>query len=110
MLTLPIPWPKQKIQKFCQQWRVNELALFGSVLRDDFNKSSDVDILIDFAPNTRWTLLDRAQMQQELADILKRKVDLVRKTTIEKSHNPIRRQNILSTAQTMYKKAANVSE
>lgn len=110
MPPLPISWPEQKIHTFCQQWRVDELALFGSVLRDDFNPSSDIDILIDFAPNTHWTLFDRVKMQQELATILNRRVDLVRKKTIEQSQNPIRRQNILSTAQTIYSRAANVSQ
>jgi len=76
--------------------------LFGSVLRDNFRSDSDIDLLVTFAPDADWSLLDHVQMQQELERILGRDVDLVSKRAIERSSNWIRRQEILSTAQPIY--------
>ena len=73
------PLPKDEIEDFCSRWQVSELALFGSVLRDDFRPDSDIDLLISFSPNADWSLLDHARMQQELMGIVRRKVDLVSK-------------------------------
>jgi uncharacterized protein len=97
-----VPLPKDQIADFCSHWRVAELSLFGSILREDFHSQSDVDILIDFAPEADWGLLEHIQMQQELKAILGREVDLVSKRAIEQSSNWIRRQEILSTAQLIY--------
>lgn len=94
--------PLEQIQSFCDRWQITELALFGSILRDDFRPDSDIDILVTFAPEAAWSLLDHATMQQELASLLKRAVDLVSKRAIERSHNWIRRQEILNTAQVIY--------
>jgi uncharacterized protein len=97
-----IALPKDQIADFCSHWRVAELSLFGSVLRDDFHPHSDIDVLIAFAPDADWGLLEHIQMQQELKAILGREVDLVSKRAIERSPNWIRRQEILSTAQLIY--------
>ena len=94
--------PTDQINNFCQHWKVIELALFGSILRDDFHADSDVDILITFSSDATWNLLDLVKMQQELENIFERDVDLIERKTIEQSHNWIRRQEILSTAQTIY--------
>ena len=93
--------PTQLVE-FSQRWGIAELALFGSVLRDDFREDSDVDMLITFVPNARKGLLTLAKMQQELEAILNRKIDLVSKKSIEQSHNAIRRQVILASAQVIY--------
>ena len=93
-----------QINKFCQQWQIIELCLFGSILRDGFHANSDIDILVAFAPTANWGLLDRAQMQEKLETILSRPVDLISKRPIDRTSNPIRRQEILSTAQTIYVK------
>ena len=97
-----IALPIEQIASFCQHWNVTELALFGSILRDDFHAESDIDFLVTFAPEADWSLLDHAQMQQELIAMLGRKVDLISKRAIERSQNPHRRHEILSTAQTIY--------
>ena len=94
--------PEQAIQAFCDRWKITELALFGSILRDDFRPDSDIDILVTFSPEADWSLLDHVTMQQELASLLNRAVDLVSKRAIERSHNWIRRQEILTTAQVIY--------
>ena len=68
----PIALPIEQITKFCQQWQIIELSLFGSILRDDFHADSDIDILVAFAPTANRGLLDRAQMQEELEAVLNR--------------------------------------
>lgn len=90
------------IAAFCDQWKITEFALFGSVLREDFNDHSDIDVLVSFAPNSPWTILDLVTMEQELARYFQRDVDLVEKQVIEKSSNPIRKTNILGSARVIY--------
>lgn len=102
MLTLNIQLPKEKLVEFCQRWKVSELALFGSVLRGDFRPDSDIDILVNFSSDAKRGLLTLAKMKYELEDLLGRKVDLVSKPAIETSHNWIRRNEILGTAQVIY--------
>ena len=86
------------------RWNVSELALFGSVLRSDFRSDSDIDMLISFSSSADWSLFDHVKMQQELENILGRQVDLVSKRAIERSHNWIRRREILETAKVIYAK------
>lgn len=93
---------KDQIAAFCKRWQVTELALFGSVLRDDFGPKSDVDVLVRFEEEARHTLLDIVQMQDELSAALGRNVDLIERTAIETSPNYIRRKAILQSAQTIY--------
>jgi predicted nucleotidyltransferase len=102
MTLLETQLPAQPIADFCQRWRIGELALFGSVLRDDFRPDSDLDILVTFAPDADWGLLDHIRMEQELADMLGRQVDLLTRRSVEQSHNWIRRQHILDTAEVVY--------
>lgn len=94
--------PKEQVADFCSRWQVSELALFGSVLRDDFNRDSDLDVLVTFAPGADWSLLDHVRMEQELAALLGRKVDLLSRRAVERNHNWIRRREILDTAEVMY--------
>ncbi len=91
-----------KVAKFCQKWQITELALFGSVLREDFNPSSDIDFLVTFSPEAKIGLTEVDEMEKELKNMVKRKIDLVVKKSIEASHNWIRRRNILDTAEVIY--------
>jgi uncharacterized protein len=91
--------PLGRIEDFCRQWRVEELSLFGSVLRDDFSPKSDVDVLVTFSPEAQVSLMDFVEMQEELQEILGRKVDLVSKGGLR---NPFRRHEILTTRQIVY--------
>jgi hypothetical protein len=68
--------PKDLIAEFCRRNRIRRLALFGSVLRDDFGPESDVDVLVEFEPGARVGLLRLAGMEIELGEMLGRKVDL----------------------------------
>ncbi len=97
-----IDLPEEQIADFCRRWRISELALFGSVLRDDFGPGSDLDVLVTFEPEADWSLLDHLRMEQELATLLGRKIDLLTKRAVEQSHNWMRRQEILNTAEVVY--------
>ena len=55
-----------EVAEFCKRWRVSELALFGSVLRDDFRPESDVDVLVTLDEKARHTLFDLHQMEEDL--------------------------------------------
>ena len=68
--------PKDKISEFCRRNKVRRLSLFGSVLRDDFGPDSDVDILVEFEPETRVGLIRLSGLELELGNIIGRKVDL----------------------------------
>jgi len=102
MKTLAIALPYDQIAEFCQQWKITELAVFGSILRDDFRPDSDIDFLVTFAPDSHWSLFDLVAMEHQLEDMLGREVDLVMKKSVEQSHNWIRRKEILGTAQVFY--------
>lgn len=97
-----IPLPRKKLAEFCRRWNITELALFGSVLREDFRPNSDVDLLVSFSPGAKISLFDLVQMQNELKDIFGREVDLVERRVIEKSENYIRRKSILSNTRVIY--------
>ncbi len=93
---------EEKIADFCRYWKITEFALFGSVLRDDFSHESDIDVLVSFATDACWSLLDHVDMQDELEDIFGHKTDLVSRNGIERSRNHIRREEILETAEIIY--------
>jgi predicted nucleotidyltransferase len=92
----------QKLQEFCQKAKISELCLFGSILRDDFNPDSDIDIIVTFNPDITMSLLQFVDLEYQLQDLFKRPVDLVEKTTVEKDFNWIRRQEILNNYQVIY--------
>jgi len=66
---------RERLADFCRRHHVRRLALFGSVLRDDFTPESDVDVLVEFAPG-RGPGLAFFAMEEELSTLLGRKVDL----------------------------------
>ena len=101
-MSLRIDVDLTKIAEFCTRWKIVEFALFGSVLRDDFSADSDLDVLVTFAPNSKWTLFDHVDMQDELKVMLGRNVDLVSRSGIERSANYIRRKAILESAEVLY--------
>ena len=98
-----IPINYDKIVAFCQKWKITELALFGSVLRDDFQyDKSDVDVLVSFAQDAHWTLFDLVDIEDNLSIILGRDVDLIERESIEQSNNYLRKQEILDSYQIIY--------
>jgi uncharacterized protein len=68
--------PEARIAEFCRRHGVRRLSLFGSILRPDFGPDSDVDVLVEFQPGIRYSLLDLGGMWAELREILGREVDL----------------------------------
>ncbi len=91
--------PPQRLSEFCAKWKIAELRLFGSALRDDFRPDSDLDLLVTFTPEADWSLLDHVAMESELAELAGRPVDLVSQKAIERSSNWIRRKAILESAE-----------
>jgi uncharacterized protein len=67
--------PRERIADFCRRHHIRRLAFFGSVLRDDFTPQSDVDVLVEFEHGKTPGLAFFA-MQDELSEILGRRVDL----------------------------------
>lgn len=94
--------PMEKLTEFCRNWKVSELAIFGSALREDFKPDSDIDVLVSFSPDARWTLFDWVSMLEELRLIFDREVDLVSRRGLETSRNKMRREAILSSAEVVY--------
>ena len=96
--------PKDEIAKFCRRNHIRRLALFGSVLRDDFTPESDVDVIVDFEPD-QTPGLEFITMQDELAEILGRKVDMHTFRGVESSRNWLLREEILNSAEVQYEQA-----
>ena len=97
---LQITYPE--IADFCRRWGLAELALFGSVLRDDFTPTSDIDVLFKKQNDRRYTLDDLITMKDELEAMFGRKVDIVPLKVIESDANYLRRSEILGSAQVIY--------
>lgn len=91
-----------RLKEFCAQWQIQELAIFGSALRDDFGPESDLDILVTFAESADWGLLDLVRMEREFAELTGREVDLVDRRSIARSANWLRREEILKSAVPVY--------
>lgn len=92
-----------RILAACQKWQIIEFALFGSVLRDDFQlDKSDVDVLVVFHPDAHWTLLDLVDIEDDFKNIFGRAVDLVERGSIEQSHNSLRKKEILGSLKVVY--------
>lgn len=91
-----------EIGPVCRKYRVRRLALFGSVLRGDFRPDSDVDLLVEFRPDAEPGLFEVVRMQDDLENLLGRKVDLVERAAVEASRNYLRRKAILESAVPIY--------
>ena len=75
-MSLHLEIEHERVADFCRRNPIQRLAFFGSVLRDDFGPQSDVDVLVELSPQAQVTLLDMVRMQEELSDIIGRRVDL----------------------------------
>jgi uncharacterized protein len=87
-----------QIEEICRKYHVRELSLFGSALRDDFRPDSDYDLLVEFEPDARIGLIKYVELQETLADLLCRRVDLVSKEGLK----PRIRDKVLSSAEPVY--------
>lgn len=100
--TLRIRLPMEEIAAFCRRWSIARLEVFGSALRDDFRSDSDLDLVATYAPQARWSLLDRVRMKLELESMLGRQVDLLNRRALEKAGRGLRAAAILAEAQPLY--------
>jgi hypothetical protein len=90
------------LRRFCKRWKVRELCLFGSALREDFDTQSDVDVLVSFPPGADWSWGDWFQMTDAIKEIFGREVDLVSRSAVERRENPYRKRHILSHLEPLY--------
>jgi uncharacterized protein len=98
MVVGQVDFPLERIAEICRKYRVKELAIFGSALRADFRADSDVDFLVDFLPDHGLDLVDYIRCQDEFAEVLGRRVDLVQKPGLKR----FVREEVLRTAQVIY--------
>ena len=101
---LRVELPLTALAAVCQKYGVSELAVFGSVLREDFDAArSDVDFLVRFTGNDAGEWMGKyTEMKEELERLLGRKVDVVSWNAVERSRNPYRRNHILKHARRVY--------
>ena len=90
------------IRDFCRKWKIRELSVFGSILRDDFRPDSDVDFLVEHEADAQWDLFDSLHMEEELAELVGRPVDIVDRYAAETSQNRFFKKEILSTAEPVF--------
>lgn len=99
---IQIDVPKEQLARFCQRWKITELALFGSVLRVDFRPESDVDVLVTFAQSAHWGFDQLLEMKGELEVLFGRPVDMIERRLVDESPNYIRRKHILAHMEPIY--------
>lgn len=100
MVAPNLPIPTAGLAEFCRKWRITELSLFGSVLRDDFGPGSDVDVLVVFDDEAKWDYFDWPNMQDDLSRLFGgRRIDLVERKTLR---NPFIRHDVLTTRRVVY--------
>ena len=98
-MTVAIPIDQQAVADFCRRRHIVELALFGSVLRDDFTRDSDVDVLVAFAPGHTPGFVELHHMEQELSALFEgRRLDLVTRKFL----NHRFRDAVLANAEVVY--------
>jgi hypothetical protein len=93
---------RRRLRRVCRQHHIQRLALFGSILRDDFGPDSDVDVLVDPEPGYLRTLAERAAAEDALAKLFGRPIDFVKRHVLEASSNEIRKRTILNSAKVIY--------
>jgi uncharacterized protein len=97
-MSVNIEIPHAEIAEFCRRNHIRRLALFGSVLRDDFGPDSDVDVLVEFEPEAQVGLFELFDMEQELSHILGRQVDMNTPNSLSKYF----RDQVLEEAEEQY--------
>jgi len=100
-MSMRISVSSDRIAEFCRRNRIRRLAFFGSVLRDDFGPGSDVDVLVEFEPGAVVGLIGFAGMENELSELIGRKVDLNTAGFL----SPYFRDEVLKEAEAVYEQA-----
>ena len=98
-MPIKISFDAHHLHDFCQQQNIKRLALFGSVLRDDFSPTSDIDVLVEFEDGQTPSLLWWPEMIEKLSKIFDgRRIDLV----TPRSLNPRIKSAVLAEAVNQY--------
>ena len=90
--------PLEAIRAYCNQRPIRRLSLFGSALREDFSPESDIDLLVEYAPDADVNGLDIVQQQMDLSEMIGRPVDLGTPQTL----SPYIRQEVIESAELLY--------
>ena len=90
---------RDELTAFCRKWRIREMSIFGSALREDFGPDSDLDFLVSFEREAQWDLWDLVALREELISLTGREVDIVVKEALR---NPYRREGILSNREVIH--------
>lgn len=98
MAPFVIELPTEVLSDFCRRWQITRLEIFGSALREDFGPKSDIDLLVEFAPDAEIGFLAWAQVQRELSKLFHRRVDLVPRDGLK----PLIRDEVLASARVLY--------
>ena len=95
----PLPVTAEQIAAFCRKHHIRWLAVFGSVLRDDFGPDSDVDVMLKFRRGRGFTFENTPDIQEDLERMFGRSVDVIEKGRIR---NPFRRHSIMNSYRVVY--------
>ena len=98
MSELKIKISSEFLDAFCKRYHVRRMSLFGSVLRDDYQANSDVDVLVQFDPDARVGFMTLGKMQRELTTIFQRPVDLIPQDGLK----PVIRNEVLASVREVY--------
>lgn len=93
-----IQFLKEPLRQFCEAHHIRRLSLFGSVLRDELEPGSDIDVLVEFEPEHVPGFFKLAEMEAELTSFFGRKVDL----RTPEDLSPYFRQTVLAVAEVQY--------
>jgi len=93
-----LSFPHDALGTLCRRYKVRELSMFGSAVRDDFRADSDIDLIVQFEPSATIGFLALAALQRELSELMGRKVDLVPKDGLK----PFIRDSVVSGARVLY--------
>ena len=92
--------PTEQLTAFAKRWNLQELSLFGSILREDFGPDSDVDVCVVSDPHRVCDIDDLIAMREELSEIFGgRGIDMVERRLIT---NPFMRHRIITTRKVVY--------
>lgn len=87
------------LSEFCERYGVREVSLFGSVLRDDFDEHSNVDVMLEFKPGAGFTFDNTPDIIDDLTEMFGRRVDVIEGRCIR---NPYRREAIMNSRRVIY--------
>jgi hypothetical protein len=95
---LPLAVSQEALAELCHRHRIKRLSLFGSVLRDDFDQTSDVDVLVEFEPSVKVTYFSLSRIEDDLSGLLGRRADV----HMARSLSPYLRDRVLRQARDLY--------